>query len=100
MVRARIRRLGREPAVSHFNASECERPDGVPWWPVGSRHPGQRGPGLEAARWAPSSYNEQPWRFLVAKREDREPFDRLFVCLNEGNREWASGRAGLRGRAG
>lgn len=46
---------------------------------------------LEAARWAPSSYNEQPWRFLVARREDRESFDRIFGCLNEGNREWAEG---------
>lgn len=46
---------------------------------------------LEAARWAPSSYNEQPWRFLVARRDDREAFDRIFRCLNEGNREWAEG---------
>jgi nitroreductase len=26
-------------------------------------------PLLEAAKWAPSSYNEQPWRFILAKRE-------------------------------
>ena len=44
---------------------------------------------LEAARWAPSSYNEQPWRFIVAKREQTEAFDRLLNCLNEKNQEWA-----------
>ena len=45
---------------------------------------------LEAARWAPSSYNEQPWRFLVATREDPDTFERLSSCLIEGNRSWAS----------
>jgi nitroreductase len=44
---------------------------------------------LEAARWAPSSMNEQPWRFVVATREDREAFDRLAACLSSGNRQWA-----------
>ncbi|MDX1646681.1 MAG: nitroreductase family protein [Longimicrobiales bacterium] len=44
---------------------------------------------LEAARWAPSSYNEQPWRFIVALKDDRERFERLLGCLDEGNREWA-----------
>jgi len=44
---------------------------------------------LAAARWAPSAYNEQPWRFIVARREDPEAFDRLLACLNEGNRRWA-----------
>ena len=44
---------------------------------------------LTAARWAPSAYNEQPWRFLVARREDPEAFERLLACLKEGNRRWA-----------
>lgn len=44
---------------------------------------------LEAARWAPSSYNEQPWRFVVARREDEEAFEKLLGCLNEANQEWA-----------
>lgn len=44
---------------------------------------------FEAARWAPSSNNEQPWRFLVAVKENREEFDRLLACLLEGNRRWA-----------
>jgi len=29
---------------------------------------------LEAARWAPSSYNEQPWRFIIAPREQTQEF--------------------------
>ena len=32
---------------------------------------------FEAARWAPSSYNEQPWSYLVATRDDPEEFGRL-----------------------
>lgn len=50
---------------------------------------------FEAARWAPSSRNEQPWRFLVARREtDPEGHARLFGLLNEGNRAWA-GKASI-----
>lgn len=44
---------------------------------------------LEAARWAPSSSNEQPWHFIVATREDREAFARITGCLRRGNRRWA-----------
>jgi nitroreductase len=44
---------------------------------------------LEAARWAASSYNEQPWRFIVATKEHQTEFDRLLGCLAEGNQEWA-----------
>ncbi len=44
---------------------------------------------LEAARWAPSSFNEQPWVFLVATKDDAENFQRLLGCLVEGNRAWA-----------
>lgn len=44
---------------------------------------------FEAARSAPSSYNEQPWRFVVATCRDREPFARLLETLMERNREWA-----------
>ncbi|MCZ6653701.1 MAG: nitroreductase family protein, partial [Planctomycetota bacterium] len=43
----------------------------------------------EAARWAASSYNEQPWNFLVATREDPEEFARLLSCLVEANQAWA-----------
>lgn len=40
---------------------------------------------FEAARWAPSSYNEQPWSYIVATEEDPEPFERLLSCLVEAN---------------
>jgi nitroreductase len=43
---------------------------------------------LEAARWAPSASNTQPWRFLVAER-GTEAFDALFSTLAPGNRQWA-----------
>jgi nitroreductase len=42
---------------------------------------------FEAARWAPSSSNEQPWNFVVA-RAGTEAFDRMAACLEEGN-AWA-----------
>jgi nitroreductase len=44
---------------------------------------------FEAARWAASSYNEQPWSYLVATREDTDEFARLLSCLVEGNQVWA-----------
>lgn len=44
---------------------------------------------FEAARWAPSSFNEQPWRYIVATRDDKEEFERLLSCLTEGNQVWA-----------
>jgi len=43
----------------------------------------------EAARWAPSSANEQPWNFLVATKNDKQEFDRMLSCLVEGNQVWA-----------
>lgn len=44
---------------------------------------------FEAARWAASSYNEQPWSYIVASRENPEEFQRLLSCLVEGNQAWA-----------
>jgi nitroreductase len=44
---------------------------------------------FEAARWAPSSYNEQPWAYIVATKADPEGFETLLSCLVEGNRPWA-----------
>lgn len=44
---------------------------------------------FEAARWAPSSYNEQPWRYIVATQNDPEQFQRLLSCLVDGNQLWA-----------
>lgn len=44
---------------------------------------------FEAARWAPSSNNEQPWHFIVGTKDDLPAHDRFFHCLKEGNRKWA-----------
>jgi nitroreductase len=44
---------------------------------------------LEAARWAPSSYNEQPWAFLVATHGQPEEYARVLGCLIEFNQGWA-----------
>lgn len=43
---------------------------------------------LEAARWAPSSYNAQPWRFVFVHR-DSEAWPAFLGLLDEGNRAWA-----------
>ena len=45
---------------------------------------------FEAARWAPSSYNEQPWRFIVAQQEDENAFKKLSQVMNDFNRGWAA----------
>lgn len=44
---------------------------------------------FEAARWAPSSYNEQPWSYIVATKENTDEFERLLSCLVEANQIWA-----------
>lgn len=44
---------------------------------------------FEAARWAPSSSNEQPWYFIIATRDDEVKHSRLASCLNENNYRWA-----------
>ncbi len=45
---------------------------------------------LEAARWAASSFNDQPWSWIIARRQDRDEFQRMIGCLMEANRTWAS----------
>jgi len=49
---------------------------------------------FEAARWAPSSYNNQPWRILYARRET-EHWPAFLGLLVEGNRAWAKDAAAL-----
>jgi len=44
---------------------------------------------LEAARWAASSMNQQPWYFIVATREQPDAHERLVACLSDGNAPWA-----------
>jgi len=44
---------------------------------------------LEAARWAPSCWNDQPWRYIVFDRfHNEEAWQKAFQCLSEGNRKW------------
>ena len=50
---------------------------------------------LEAARWAASSSNLQPWRFIVAARENRAEFQKALSVLREGNVLWAQHAAVL-----
>src|SRR6476620_4182616 len=49
---------------------------------------------FEAARWAPSSYNYQPWRFLYARR-DGEHWQTFFDLMVEFNQSWAKHAAAL-----
>jgi nitroreductase len=50
---------------------------------------------FEAVRWAPSSFNEQPWSYIVAKKEDAAEFERLLSCLVEVNQAWAKDASAL-----
>jgi nitroreductase len=45
---------------------------------------------FEAARWAASSYNEQPWNYIVATQENPQEFDQLLSCLVAANQAWAN----------
>jgi nitroreductase len=49
---------------------------------------------FEAARWAPSTYNEQEWRFLYARRETQQ-WQTFFRLLVEGNQAWCKNAAVL-----
>jgi len=43
---------------------------------------------FEAARWAASCNNEQPWRFIWSLKDGSERYHKLFECLTERNKEW------------
>ncbi|MCB9364791.1 MAG: nitroreductase family protein, partial [Flavobacteriales bacterium] len=43
---------------------------------------------FEAAGKAASAFNEQPWRFIYALKQDEEAFNTIHECLVEGNKEW------------
>jgi nitroreductase len=45
---------------------------------------------LEAARWAASSYNEQPWSLIIATRDNPPAFATMLECLLEANQAWAA----------
>jgi len=44
---------------------------------------------LEAARWAPSCFNEQPWFFLIAEKANAAEYEKMLSCLVEANQKWA-----------
>ena len=69
------------------------------WSPRGFDHGHELGDAaltalLEAARWAPSAQNSQPWRFLVTRRGE-DAHERLFAALAPGNRAWAGTASAL-----
>lgn len=49
---------------------------------------------FEAGRWAPSSNNEQPWRFIYVKRKTKN-WNKIFDALNEFNRLWTQNASAL-----
>lgn len=49
---------------------------------------------FEAARWAPSSYNSQPWRFVYAKK-DSASWNKLFDLLVDFNKQWVANASAL-----
>ena len=48
---------------------------------------------FEAARWAPSSNNEQPWAYIYATKDQAELWSKLFDLLNDGNKSWVKDAA-------
>lgn len=44
---------------------------------------------FEAASWAFSAMNYQPWRYIFVHKSDKENFDKFVDCLAEGNKPWA-----------
>ncbi|HMI52934.1 MAG TPA: nitroreductase family protein [Candidatus Saccharimonadales bacterium] len=50
---------------------------------------------FEAARWAPSSSNQQPWAYIVATKDDRENFDKILSVLVPFNAGWAKEASAL-----
>ena len=44
---------------------------------------------FEAARWAPSSLNEQPWFYIYATSDQQNLWSKIFEAVNEGNKVWA-----------
>jgi len=44
---------------------------------------------LEAARWTPSCFNEQPWNFIIFKKENQEEFRKIIEIISPRNQLWA-----------
>lgn len=50
---------------------------------------------IEAARWAPSSMNEQPWRYVLATKDNTETYNKIFDTLADANKTWVKNAAVL-----
>jgi nitroreductase len=50
---------------------------------------------FEAARWAPSAFNRQPWSFIVATKKQPQEFQQLTSCVSGGNQLWAKNATAL-----
>jgi nitroreductase len=44
---------------------------------------------FEASRWSASSYNEQPWSYIIATKDESEEYNRMLSCLSDENQNWA-----------
>ncbi|GAB4287894.1 MAG: hypothetical protein Kow0098_05050 [Ignavibacteriaceae bacterium] len=45
---------------------------------------------FEAAKWAPSSRNEQPWRFILGIKNNDQTYEKILSTINDKNRQWAA----------
>jgi nitroreductase len=43
---------------------------------------------FEAARWAPSCNNSQPWRFIIAQKHNGDEYNKALTCFNDRNQRW------------
>lgn len=50
---------------------------------------------MSPRHWAPSSYNEQSWCFIIATKEQPQEFQKLWSCLVPANQEWAKEESGV-----
>lgn len=50
---------------------------------------------FEAARWAPSAFNDQPWNFIIVTKDNPEQFKKMLTLLTEGNKTWAENASAL-----
>jgi len=79
-----------KPAPSDFPVHQLIRERWSPRAFAGQPVPPQILQSLfEAARWAPSSNNEQPWSYIVATKDDEVNFDKMLGVLVEFNATWA-----------
>lgn len=67
----------------------AQRYSGVAYDPARPVNPSELRTLAEAARWSPSCFGDQPWRYLICNRSDNsQAWDKAFACLSEGNQPW------------